>query len=208
MDSGSVEARAGGSSPAAMARLDRFVSGRALLVVAFVWGWAEATCFFIVPDVLLTLIACRRLRPALGAGLAALAGALVGGAMMVALGSQAPEFARRLLDGIPGIAPTLIAGVQSELGRHGVWALMLGPPRGVPYKIYAVEWGARHGGLAAFLLVSIPARYARFLLATLAARWIAARFGPPSSRRAALALVLWALFWTMFYAAYLGRMGW
>src|SRR5262245_41636316 len=202
--------------PSWIARLDRIVAGRAPLPVAFLWGWAEATCFFIVPDVLLTLIACRRLRPALIASVAALAGALLGGAMMVWAGSWAPRSARVFLNGIPGIAQPLILAVQASLEQHGLAAMMLGPLRGVPYKIYAVEWGARAGGIGAFraggigafLLVSIPARYVRFLLATLAARWIAARFGPPNGRRAGLALVLWALFWTAFYVAYLRRMGW
>ena len=65
------------SAPAKIS-LDEFVSSRAALTLAFAWGFLEATFFFIVPDVLLTLIACRMLRPALKASVAALTGALIG----------------------------------------------------------------------------------------------------------------------------------
>jgi len=48
-------------------------------LAAFLWGLAEATCFFIVPDVLLSFIALRRLRTALLCCGLALAGALLAG---------------------------------------------------------------------------------------------------------------------------------
>jgi membrane protein YqaA with SNARE-associated domain len=102
---------------------------------------AEAIFFFLVPDVLLTLIAARALRPAIKATLAALAGALVGGAMMYAFGSNAPDKAKAFLDYIPAISPQLIERVVFEIDQHGLMAVMLGPIKGIPYKIYAVEWG-------------------------------------------------------------------
>ena len=54
--------------------LDRFVHGRAATLCAFAWGFAEATLFFFVPDVLLTLIACRSLRASLKATTASILG--------------------------------------------------------------------------------------------------------------------------------------
>src|SRR5262245_5195363 len=123
--------------------LDDFASSRAALVLAFAWGLAEATFFFIVPDVVLTLIACRALKAAVKATVAALAGALIGGALMYALGSSEPQFARAGLDRIPAISPELIARVGDQIDQSGLLAVMLGPIKGIPYKIYAVEWGAR-----------------------------------------------------------------
>ena len=40
---------------------------RRLYVVATLWGFAEATLFFVIPDVLLSYVALSRLRPALKA---------------------------------------------------------------------------------------------------------------------------------------------
>jgi membrane protein YqaA with SNARE-associated domain len=119
-----------------------FVYSRAALTLAFAWGVAEAAVFFIVPDVLLTLIAVRALEPALKATVAALAGALAG-ALMHVLGAREPTFARALRDHIPAISPELIAKVAGEMDRLDLTAVLPGPLKGIPYKIYAVEWGAR-----------------------------------------------------------------
>ena len=62
--------------------------GRFGLVLAAVWGFSEATLFFIVPDVIVGLIALHHPRKALWAGGAAVAGACVGGALLYAVGSQ------------------------------------------------------------------------------------------------------------------------
>src|SRR5438270_13950747 len=82
---------------------DQRVTGGAALALAFIWGLGEATFFFIVPDVLLTLIATRSLRSAIKATIAALAGALIGGVVMVAFAHTWPETARAFLLHIPGI---------------------------------------------------------------------------------------------------------
>ncbi|GEM_PF-3959884 len=54
--------------------------------VALAWGFAEATLFFIVPDVWLTLVARERLRTGLIASLYSLAGALAGGTPTISPG--------------------------------------------------------------------------------------------------------------------------
>lgn len=187
--------------------LDAFASSRAAVILAFAWGLAEATFFFIVPDVLLTLIACRALRPALKATVAALIGALAGGALMHAFAVREPHIARVFVDHIPAIGPELIATVANQINQDGLLAVLVGPIEGIPYKIFAVEWGARAGSLAAFLLISIPARYVRFVLAALAARGIARLVEPLTHHRAAIELVILALIWTAFYSFYFARFG-
>src|SRR6185295_14961605 len=94
---------------------DRFAASRAALWFAFAWGVAEASFFFIVPDVLLTLIACRAFKPAFKATLAALAGALIGGAAMCAFGMRSPDDARAFLDYVPAINPNLIKRVARQI---------------------------------------------------------------------------------------------
>jgi membrane protein DedA with SNARE-associated domain len=133
------------------------------------WGLAEATLFFIVPDVLLTWLALERPKRALFACVTATLTALLGGALMFAWGRSDPDAARATMERLPGIHAGLIASVQEKTQDQGLVALAFAPLRGVPYKLYAIEWGAQDGSLATFLLVSFPARFVRFLLTTLLA---------------------------------------
>ena len=167
-------------------------------ILSFAWGLAESTFFFFVPDIGLTFLAIRNHRTALRATVAALAGTLIGGALMYVWGLHAPEQARAFLVHIPGIHTPLVDAVHAQLRDRGLTAMLLGPLRGTPYKIYAVEWGALKGGPAAFLLMSIPARYVRFLLGVLACAALR-RFLKP--RRL-------AIFWIVFYGYYFWRFGW
>jgi membrane protein YqaA with SNARE-associated domain len=182
--------------------VDEFISSRAALVLALAWGFAEATFFFIVPDVLLTLIAIRALRPALKASLLALAGALTGGVLMYLLGASNPRLALQLLDRIPAISWEKIGTVHTQIDESGLLAVLLGPLKGIPYKIFAVDWGARRGSFIAFILISIPARYFRFLVTALIARAAAKLIQPITHHRAAIELTILTVIWIIFYALY------
>ena len=173
------------------------------MLIAGIWGFAEATLFFIVPDVWLTLIAVRRgLRPALLACGWALAGALAGGLAMYAWGAFDPATARGVLETLPAIDRDMIDGVRSALRDDGAAAVFFGPLKGVPYKIYAVEASAAGVGLLAFLAVSIPARLFRFVLlvviANVISRWALGRTGPwiPTG----VLLAAWAVFYTVYFS--------
>ena len=176
------------------------------MLVAGLWGFAEATLFFLVPDIWLTALAVRRgLKPALLACLAALAGALLGGVAMYGWGAANPEAARDMLDWVPAIDPAMIAKVRIALREDGVTAMFLGPLYGVPYKIYAVEAAGTGISLAAFLAISIPARMLRFLLLTIGSWAISAALSGRTSPRFRTGLL--AGVWAVFYAAYFTIMG-
>lgn len=167
---------------------------------AFGWGLAEATLFFIVPDVLLTWLALGRVRTAWKACAWALAGALAGGAIMYAWGSHNPTAARGALARVPEVSEEMITEVQGQLSSYGVVAMAFGPLRGAPYKIYAVEAGAQRLSLLGFLAISVPARLLRFALLTALVAWLAHRAASGTSlgtRR-----VLHVVAWTVFYAWY------
>ena len=165
-----------------------------------VWGFVEATLFFFVPDVFLTRVALEAPKRAFVACWFALAGALVGGMAMFAWGRADIESARAALDAVPGISEDMIATVGGQLEELGTTALFSGPPRGVPYKIYAVEWGATGGSLAEFLLMSVPARVLRFLL--VAALAVLVRRTLLSKRSPRACLWFHAACWASFYTAY------
>jgi membrane protein YqaA with SNARE-associated domain len=175
----------------------------ALPLVALAWGFAEATLFVVVPDVLLTFATAKwGLRAVMPASLAAAVGALAGGALMHAWGGHDLPGAAAALERLPAIGDAMIARA-GEAMRGPAWsfAMVAGAFEGTPYKIFATQAGAAHLPLAEFLAMSAVARLSRFwttmAMAELAARAArAARAGP----HAALAAV--AVLWAIFYALY------
>lgn len=162
------------------------------------WGVAEATFFFVVPDVLLSAIAMRSARAALAATGAAVAGALLGGAAMFLLARGDPALARGAVDGVPFIPPRLFDEAAALTAAHGGLGILFGAFQGLPYKIFAVQAPAAQT-LGDFLAWTVPGRAVRFLLvvaiALLAARWIGRRF--PRGL-----VVAWAAAWVVVYAIY------
>jgi membrane protein YqaA with SNARE-associated domain len=155
-----------------------------------------------VPDVYLSRVALDDLRRASRACGWALAGALVGGALMYGWSGRDRAGAERALDMVPAISRAAIDSVGDDITARGVWAVFLGPLSGTPYKIYAVESAARGLSLARFLAVSIPARLLRFVLVTLI--FAGAARGPlrgwkPARLRSAHA-VAWIAFYTFYFA--------
>ena len=142
---------------------------RMWVVAAALWGFAEATFFFIVPDLLLTasilffgFAFALRL-----AGIAAV-GAVLGGMVMYGWSASAGSPTSFLLS-IPLIGEDLLTRVAGEMGSASArpWpvSLTLGAISGAPYKLYAVEAGALGINPVFFAVVSLFARGLRFVLA-------------------------------------------
>jgi len=170
--------------------------------LAFVWGLAEATFFFLVPDILLTRVALTDYRRALLASLCAVAGALVGGtALWFATRHGATQFLLNAFDWIPGISRELIVRTAQALDTHGLTALAGAALSGQPYKLYAVHAGAQDLALAPFLAVSAAARFARFALtATLAHLAARALRDRPLASLQRLHAWIWFAFYTVYFA--------
>lgn len=169
-------------------------------VLAFVWGLAEATVFFIVPDVLITRIALSDFRRAVLASLWAVGGALVGGTVLWSAAHHgSTQFLLNAFDWIPGISRELIIRAAQSLDTHGLSALVTGALAGQPYKLYAVHAGAQNIPLGTFLAISALARFVRFFLTAIAVALISralCRFTAESRQR------LHAYAWFAFYTAY------
>ncbi|MCJ7434427.1 MAG: hypothetical protein MUO77_13145 [Anaerolineales bacterium] len=86
-------------------------------LIAFVWGLAEATLFFIIPDVGLSVIALKGVDVGLVACIYALAGALVGGTIMYYLGQANIKTVARVLEKIPAIRHADLEKVRSDLEK-------------------------------------------------------------------------------------------
>jgi len=178
------------------------------IAIAAAWGLAEATLFFVVPDVLLSWLAGFRPRLVWRAVAACLGGALLGGLLMYLAAADSPQRMRALLDLVPAINADFIAATGAALqDQYGSQMLRAGFS-GVPYKILAVESGAQGQSLATFLGWSVPARLARWMLVVLLARGVSQFV---RSRFAAADRVLWTLWsagWGIVYVVYFTLMGW
>lgn len=182
-------------------------AGRGARWLAFGWGLAEATFFFVVPDVLSSRLVLRDTKAGFAACLWSLAGALLGGCALFFLG-QNPATAEALLrafDHILGIQPALMAEARSGLEQSGATALFAGFIGGIPYKLYAVQAAGAGLGLPVFLAASTASRLSRFLLST-AFAWATGRLLLHKLAPAAL-LRVHAASWCLFYAVYFWRMG-
>jgi len=169
-------------------------------LIAFVWGLAEATLFFFVPDVALSIIVLQGIDTGLIACLYALAGALTGGAIMFYWGRADIDKVTHILTMIPAIRPKDIEKVRSDLQQSGVTALLFGPLFGIPYKIYAA-YAHSFISIYSFLLISIPARLVRFVLVTLITPQVTARFLPDASYtlQVQVVMLLWGIIYTVYF---------
>lgn len=174
--------------------------GRGPEMLAALWGFAESTLFFIVPDVLLTWLALSVPLRALRACYWALAGALAGAVVMIGWAASAPRSAEAALLMLPGFSPELLDLVRGQLVAEGLPAILMGPMQGFPFKAYVVE--ATVLGISPWMLlaVSVPARLLRFLLLTLIAVGLAR--GPLRRLSTRTLRILHLATWTIFYIVY------
>ncbi|WP_068419209.1 hypothetical protein [Labrenzia sp. OB1] len=170
--------------------------------LAALWGFAEATLFFVVPDVLLTSLALTSLKRALLAALAA----TVGGALIWTCAHYAPQASRSVLLHVPGISENTFATVRLYLESGLFQGMLHGAFSGVPYKIFAAETGTNGTGLGLFALLSPIARLPRFAMMAVIAWGLSRLLADRLSRSAKLALVL--VLWGVFYVFYFSMTGW
>ena len=166
--------------------------------LAFFWGFGEGTLFFILPDVLLSFVALFRPKRALLQMASIIAGAVLAGAVMFTWSARSAE-ARAAVARVPAVSPAMFERAERDLNQYGVWGASLGPLRGIPYKVYAVEAPA-HSALWFFLLVTVPARLWRLIVVWLG--FSGAGLILRKLHRASLAPALHALFWIVTYAIY------
>jgi membrane protein DedA with SNARE-associated domain len=172
-----------------------------LHLFALLWGVAEATLFFVVPDVLLTYIAAtKERRTALMACIFALTGALLGGFAMYFWAQYNSSQALFVLASVPAISGELINSVGLALQIDGLASLFPGAIAGRPYKVFAVQAGIQGFSPLAFLAVSIPARLFRWMSLMLIA-WVLGRIlNGLGSQKLARNIVIFS--WVVFYAVF------
>jgi membrane protein YqaA with SNARE-associated domain len=174
------------------------------MIAVFLWGFAEATVFFVVPDVLLSLVALFDLRTTWRHVLLATAGAFAGGAFLFHLSALQPGRSHAVVARVPFVREDMFAKVDQGLRNRGLFAVFLGSVSGIPYKLYAVEapgfFKARD-----FLLATPPARAVRFVLVWLGSGLAAKLLRKMRHWNDRQVLRLYATAWIAAYALYWGR---
>lgn len=174
--------------------------------VSFIWGFCEASFFFLVPDIWLSRIALTDFRQALKNTAVATIGAVLGGLVIYICGRTAFAETSGFLDMVPAISPTMIESTGTGITDDGLMtALLGGMAQGTPYKIYAAWAGHLALSPPLFLLASAVARFIRFLAvvslfyasARVLSAWISAKN----------LLRLHAAVWLLFYAGYFWTFG-
>ena len=176
----------------------------ALMLAAFVWGVAEATLFFIVPDVVLSYIGVRQgSRAAAKASLIAAAGAATGGVIMYLWSQSDPAAAHAAVAAVPAISAEMIARAQDAMSSDWFGATFLGPLTSTPYKVYAILAPQNGVPLWSFALASIIARLPRFLGVGIGSALIAAylrRWKLPERTILGILAGCWIALYVLFFS--------
>jgi hypothetical protein len=173
----------------------------ALDIAAFVWGVAEATLFFFVPDVLLSYIGLKRgVKAAARASVIAAVGAAVGGVIMHLWSQHDPATAREAVLAVPAISEAMAARAAVAMQQDWFAATFFGPVTNTPFKLYAILAPEAGAALPAFALAAIAARLPRFLIVSVGTALI----GRALSRWLSERQLLWILIgaWLLFYAVF------
>jgi hypothetical protein len=177
-------------------------------LAAFLWGVAEASLFFIVPDVAIGWIALRRgVRAGLAAALLAAAGASLGGAAIYGWSAARPVEAATVIEALPAIPSGAVDSARAEL-IEGPWVLraMAGSVRNRPFKLYAAAAPRAGVSLPALVAATPLIRLPRFLANALAFALVGAVLRKRLSPRRTLGLYVGA--WTVFYALFWALSPW
>lgn len=172
----------------------------AAAVTAVAWGFAEATLFFIVPDVFITWVALHSRRRALLCCALTIAAAMVGGSLMYFWSLHDPVGQHAMLLKVPAVDAGLLDRAQAELQRWGGVGLIVGGFSGVPYKLYAAQAAAAGLSLPLLLAWTVLARGSRFVLLALLANFVATSLRHWFGARVVAGI--WLLAWITMYAFY------
>ncbi len=175
-------------------------------LLGLIWGLAESTVFFVVPDVGVAFVGLVSPRAALKAAVAAIVGALVGGTILfLAIHLWLGPEARHYLLFLPGIHPSTMAEARARISDHGASALLIAGFAGIPYKVYATELTLAGTSLPTLLFWTIPSRALRLLPVAAAAGLGGRVFARSIERYFVHWVVAYALLWAVFYAWYWSR---
>jgi hypothetical protein len=177
------------------------------VALAFGWGFAEGSFFFMLPDVGLGWTALTSLREGAKQAMGCLAGAVLAGVILFQFGQRSPVASVAFVEKVPFVHPWMIDQARRDYETYGMWAPAIGPARGIPFKIYAIL-GPDYLSCIRFTAASIPSRLWRFalivMLFNLASRFFRSRW--PAHQK----VMRWGygIIWMIFYGLYWCLIAW
>lgn len=180
-----------------------FMSSPASLIISFIWGFAEASLFFLIPDIYLGAAALFSPIYGLWNCVFSIIGAMLGGSIMYLMAHKTPQAMLGLMAKIPGISEAMVMRVGDNYQAHGLSAIFLAPWDGIPYKIYAVQAGVLGINYPSFLIATVPARLERFLVVVLIAALLGATLKGNISKNTGRWIMAYMLFWAIGYTFYI-----
>ena len=178
---------------------------RSVAVVSFLWGFAEGTIFYIVPDVCVTGFALVSWRDSLKSLSAAIAGALLAGVAMYLWALLDFQSARQVVLSVPYVSEAMFSQSALAFNQDSWLAPIYAPLKFAPYKVYAVE-AVNHLGLLLFIFSSFIARLWRIGSAWALASLIRIACKHSIGVRPGLLMAVHFLFWSAFYYWYWSRL--
>ena len=181
-------------------------AGRNAPLIGFLWGLAESTVFFIVPDVGVAYIALVTPGYWWKAAATSVLGALVGAVLLfLAVQFWLHQEVRHLLTVLPGIHPATLAAARSRISLHGPGALLGAAFSGIPYKVFAAELTLAGTSLPVLLAWTIPSRALRLFPVAAIAGLFGGILRPVIARNFRVFTAAYALAWAVFYGWYWSR---
>ena len=172
--------------------------------IGFLWGLAEGTFFFIIPDVLLSWASLAGAKCGFKMVGTILAGSLVAGLCMYTWAASEPARSQSVVASVPFVRTKMFDRVREDYRDHGVAGMLQGPGSGIPYKVYAVLAPPVCNPVT-FALISIPARLERLALSWFLFTILGRVFGRWIRSQRRLTTALFAGFWIVVYAFYWAR---
>ncbi len=176
---------------------DKARAGVGVLRTSFLWGFIEATLFFIVADVAVGWVALHaNAKRTTQAALLALAGATLGGLFIF----FAPAFFAAAIPNVPGVGDGQIAFANEQVAEHGWRALLTVAWTGLPYKVVATSFVATSPPFLLFVGLTLAARALRFGPVAAVFYVIGRLLRGTIDARPRLTLTAYATFWVALYA--------
>ena len=181
-------------------RMTAFLGGPGIFA-AFLWGVAEGSFFFIVPDVIITAAALFSPRKSWKHVVAVLTGSLIAGSALFYWSTSDPEKSLNTVMQVPFVRQKMVTKVKEEFKQHGAFALCLGPSSGIPYKLYSVL-APSYTTFTKFIIVSIPARLERFIITWILFACLGALLRHYNKETEKSSLIIFTAYWMAVYIYY------
>lgn len=181
---------------------DRWLPGGGSALVGALWGAAEASFFYLVPDVWLGLVVVRAPRHTWTTVAATAAGSMAGAALLRRATIDRPAEVDGWIGHVPGLLPGDLERAGRELDAQGSVAFLNGPFHGLPVKLYVHQASRRAIPSSEIVTMTALNRLERIVPFAIVIGLLTSPLRGFARRHPGLATALYTAAWTAFYVWY------